>query len=228
MYELPLFPLHTVLFPGMPLRLHIFEERYRTMMAHVLNTSRSFGVNLIKTGMEAYGPLPLPYPTGCTARIVKVHQNPDGSLDLTAIGDERFRILHMSHGQPYLTAFVESSPLHAHHTMEVVRRMHSMRRLVGTYLKMLSTLMDAKEHSSSLDLDLDLTGLQLPDDPMMLIYLSAALLQVPAREKQPLLEAETAGLLLGHLQRLYRREIAVLPPLLDMSEEHANHCALLN
>ena len=52
MFELPIFPLNTVLFPGMPLRLHIFEHRYLSMMKHVLETNHTFGVCLIKTGQR--------------------------------------------------------------------------------------------------------------------------------------------------------------------------------
>lgn len=228
MFELPLFPLNTVLFPGMPLRLHIFEERYRLMLQRVTATNSTFGVNLIKSGEEALGPLPEPYHVGCTARIVQVERLNDGTFHLTAIGDERFRVVRMGVGQPYLTAFVESMPLQAHHTIDVVRGTHGLRRLLGNYLALLTDLARAEEEKLNIDLDLNLSDLQLPEEPMMLIYLAAALLQIPPHEKQALLEAETAARLLNMVQRLYRRELAVLPPLLEVSEEQARESAWVN
>lgn len=232
MFELPLFPLNTVLFPGMPLRLHVFEDRYRLMMQQVMKTNHTFGVNLIKSGAEALGALPDPYETGCTARVVQVEPLEDGRLNLTVVGDERFHILRMGVGQPYLTAFVESTPLQAHHTLEVVRGVRSLRERMARYLALLARYTAADENgeaqASHLDLDIDLANLQLPDDPMMLLYLSGALLQIPAHEKQPLLEADTAALLLEKVQRMYRRELAVLPPLCQVSEETARACAWVN
>ena len=230
MYELPIFPLNTVLFPGMPLRLHIFEERYRVMIKRVLQTSHTFGVNMIKSGTEAFGPLAEPYETGCTARIISVEPLDDGHINLTAVGDERFRILRTGGGQPYMTAFVESAPLQAHHTMEVVRGTHILRDQLSRYLSLLSdvTRPEDEEENEGLDIDAKLSEMELPEDPMMLIYLSAALLQVPATEKQPLLEADTAALLLEKVRRLYRRELAVLPDLLTVSEEAAREAAWAN
>jgi Lon protease-like protein len=228
MYELPIFPLNTVLFPGMPLQLHIFEERYRVMIQHVLRTSRTFGVSLIKHGEEALGPLPEPHLTGCTARIVQAEPLEDGRFNLTVIGDERFRIRRMGVGQPYLTAFAESAPLEAHQTLEVVRGVPLLRDRLTRYLALLMQCANDEEKDLELDLDFDLTDLQLPDDPMMLIYLASALLQLPPGEKQPLLEANTATHLLDQLQRLLRRELAILPPLITMDREMANQSALMN
>jgi hypothetical protein len=77
-------------------------------------------------------------------------------------------------------------------------------------------------------MEVDLTGLQLPEDPMLLIYLAAALLQIPAIEKQPLLEADTAHLLLIKVQHLFRRELAILPPMYEVNEEQARTSAWVN
>lgn len=228
MFELPLFPLHTVLFPGMPLRLQVFEDRYRVLVHQALKTNQTFGVNLIKSGAEALGPLPEPYEMGCTARIVQVDGQEDGRLNLTVVGDERFRILRMGAGQPYLTAFVESTPLKTHQTLEVVRGVRALREHLVKYLALLSRLTQADNGHAGLELDFDLRDLQLPDDPMMLIYLSAALLQIPAVEKQPILEADTAAQLLDRVQRLCRRELCVLPPLLNINEDDAKDSAWMN
>ena len=90
MYELALFPLFTVLFPGMPLHLHIFEPRYRLMIQRCLEANQPFGVVLIRKGEEAMGPLAEPYITGCTARIARTERLRDGSMNLTVLGEERF------------------------------------------------------------------------------------------------------------------------------------------
>jgi Lon protease-like protein len=198
------------------------------MFHKVMQTNHTFGVNLIRSGMEALGPLALPYEMGCTARVVNVEALEGGHFNLTAVGDERYRILRSSDVQPYMTAFVESTPLQAHHTMEVVRGSHGMRRLLARYLHMLAQAQKSEEEGGGIDLDIDLRGLQFPEDPMMLIYLSAALLQIPPSEKQPLLETDTAALLLEQVQRLFRRELAVMPPLLEVSEEAARESAWVN
>ena len=228
MFELPIFPLNTVLFPGMPLRLHIFEHRYLSMMKHVLETNHTFGVCLIKTGQEANGPLALPHPVGCTARVIQVDPLDDGRLNMTVVGDERFHILKTESSMAYLSAFVESIPLKSHHSMEVVRGTHVLRRRVTSYLALLARITNNEEEAEALDLNFDITELELPEDPMMLIYLSAALLQVPPAEKQPMLEADTAALLLQQVQRVYRRELALLPSLIDISDDQARGSAWIN
>jgi uncharacterized protein len=228
MFELPIFPLHTVLFPGMPLRLHIFEDRYKLMMKRVMETNHTFGVCLIKSGQEASGPMADPFHVGCTARVIQVEPLTDGQLNLTVVGDERFHILRTGTPLPYLSAFVESMPLKSHHTIDVVRGSHVLRKRVTSYLALLARITDNEEEAENLDLNFDLTDLQLPEDPMMLIYLSAALLQVPPSEKQPMLEADTAALLLQQVQRIYRRELAVLPALLDVGADQARGSAWSN
>lgn len=216
MYELPIFPLHTVLFPGMPLQLHVFEERYQLMMQHVLAGSATFGVCLIKTGLEAQGPLPLPYPTGCTARILHVDPLGKGRMNLTVIGDERFRILRTHNNQPYLTGFVEVAPLAAHHTLALVRAMPVLRQQLDSYLRLLGqyTARAQSEGQNTDDLEMDLGEMQYPEDPLALIHLAAALLQVAPLDKQPLLEADSAEGLLKGILHLLRRESAVLPALI--------------
>lgn len=88
---LPLFPLHSVLFPGGPLVLRIFEPRYLDMVSRCLREESGFGVCLIKEGSEV-GAAAEVYPVGTLGQITYWHQRPDGLLGLTVCGEQRFRI----------------------------------------------------------------------------------------------------------------------------------------
>jgi uncharacterized protein len=88
---IPLFPLNTVLFPGGPLKLRIFEARYVDMIGRCMREDRGFGVALIVEGVEAGGPARTAN-VGTLARIVDFEQLKGGLLGITAHGRERFRI----------------------------------------------------------------------------------------------------------------------------------------
>jgi Lon protease-like protein len=96
---LPLFPLDVVLFPGTPLPLHIFEPRYKEMIAECLAERRTFGVvRAIEQGLAE---------VGCTAEIVSVvKEYPDGRLDLVTEGRNRFELLRVSQERSFLQAEV--------------------------------------------------------------------------------------------------------------------------
>lgn len=219
MYDLSLFPLETVLFPGTPVHLNIFEPRYRSMIQLCLDENRPFGVALIRQGMEVGGPAE-PYRVGCTARIVAVEHLTDGRMNLTALGEERFRIRRLNHDQPYLIGRVEDWQLDRSHSLEMQR---GARRLVPWVRRYLIEIAQADPQS-----ELNLEELQLPDDPLMLLYWAAAMLQIPPHEKQPLLESPTATDLLERIERLYRRETSLLGYLLATSEDTAERASLLN
>jgi Lon protease-like protein len=89
--ELPLFPLSTVLFPGGPLRLRIFEPRYLDMVRYCLKEARTFGVVLILEGAEA-GAAASVADTGTCARPVDFDALPDGLLGIDCVGEQRFRV----------------------------------------------------------------------------------------------------------------------------------------
>jgi len=89
--ELPLFPLGTVLFPGGPLRLRIFEPRYLDMVRQCLRGSCPFGVVLILEGLEA-GAAASVATTGTSARLVDFDTLPDGLLGIDCLGEQRFRL----------------------------------------------------------------------------------------------------------------------------------------
>ena len=107
--NLPLFPLNTVLFPGLPLPLHIFEERYKLMIATCLVTDSEFGVLLIRSGVEVGGAAE-PYEIGTIAHIRDVERLPDGRMNLVTVGTERFRLVEIIEREPYLIGHVEPYP----------------------------------------------------------------------------------------------------------------------
>ncbi len=90
--KIPIFPLNTVLFPGGPLSLRIFEPRYLDMVRDCAAQDSEFGVNLIVDGKEA-GETPSTVVMGTTARIQDFYTMDDGLLGITAIGVQRYRIL---------------------------------------------------------------------------------------------------------------------------------------
>ena len=91
MNELPIFPLGTVLFPGGPLPLRIFEPRYLDMVSECLRNERPFGVCLIRSGSEVGEPAE-PHPTGTLARIADWGRDDRGLLTVEAVGEARFRL----------------------------------------------------------------------------------------------------------------------------------------
>src|SRR3712207_5656759 len=105
MEQLPLFPLNTVLFPGIPLALHIFEERYKQMIGRCLTEETPFGVVLIASGAEVGAPA-VPRKVGTSARIVRAEQLEDGRYNLIAVGERRYSIEEVVQERPFLVARV--------------------------------------------------------------------------------------------------------------------------
>ncbi|HSV86283.1 MAG TPA: LON peptidase substrate-binding domain-containing protein, partial [Levilinea sp.] len=136
-YELPLFPLNTVLFPGVPIQLHIFEGRYKLLVRYCLEKNEPFGVALIRKGMEALAALAEPYPIGCTARIVEIEPLDSGNMNLTALGDERFEIKALDRSMPYLIAKVEAKPLVSERALEQLPGTKLLEGWMKDYLSLL-------------------------------------------------------------------------------------------
>lgn len=99
--EIPLFPLNLVLYPGMALPLHIFEERYLSMIGTCIEKKEPFGVVLIKEGSEVGAPA-TPERVGTTTRILESEILPGGRLKILTQGEERFEVLEVVQEQPHL------------------------------------------------------------------------------------------------------------------------------
>jgi uncharacterized protein len=211
---LPVFPLGTVLFPGLVLPLHIFEERYRTLVRDLVATTdaepHEFGVVTLRHGSEALpadsdGEAPPGaaittgelYDVGCTAELRQVTELPDGRFDIVTVGRRRFRVVTLAAAtHPYLTAEVEWLP--EEETTGGTAELLAPRVLAAfrTYLDLL------RPDSEVLD--------QVPDDPTVLSHLVAATAQLTTDERQELLAApDTAARLRAEL-RLLNREAGLL------------------
>ncbi len=193
-YTLPLFPLNTVLFPGMPLPLQVFEERYLQMMSECLDKQQPFGVALIKKGREV-GETAAPHRIGTSAIITEAAKRSDGRLDIIAIGYQRFRILSLSHDQPYLGGLVETMPPIDEEADEAYTQATRLQVRLEGYIQSLSELTESK-------IELE----QIPEKPTLLAFLTAILLQVPKADKQSLLEAGTIPEMLARENLLIQRE----------------------
>ncbi|MFM7064058.1 MAG: LON peptidase substrate-binding domain-containing protein [Actinomycetes bacterium] len=107
---LPMFPLGSVLLPGMVLPLHVFEERYRALVEVVLAQPEPvFGVTLIERGSEVGGG-DVRAAVGCVARVVEAAQTPDGRWALVAVGTDRLQVVEWLPDDPYPRAQVELLP----------------------------------------------------------------------------------------------------------------------
>ncbi len=109
---LPLFPLpNVVLFPRVSLPLHVFEPRYRKMVADALASHRTIGMVLLRPGWEHdYEGRPPVFDTGCAGAITRVDALPDGRYDIVLDARGRFRILEEHAGEPYRLASVATAP----------------------------------------------------------------------------------------------------------------------
>jgi len=109
---IPIFPLpNVVLFPNVFLPLHIFEPRYRAMVADSLAGDRIIGMTLLQPGFEGdYHGNPAVYAVGCAGVITHAERLPDGRSNVVLRGLEKFRIVEEDHSRPYRVATIDSLP----------------------------------------------------------------------------------------------------------------------
>ena len=176
--DLPLFPLNVVLYPGMPLPLRVFEERYKQMMNRCLEGDMTFGVVLIKSGKEVGGAA-VPFEIGTVARIMEVVPQGGGRMLVSAVGEEVFRIVGIQQITPYMVGSIEVLERTEESAPEELTT--RVARHFTTYRSLLASLRGMGEGMVDLD-----------DDPERLSYTVAAELMAGTREKQGLLETSSA------------------------------------
>ncbi|MGW2568388.1 LON peptidase substrate-binding domain-containing protein [Streptomyces sp. NPDC001537] len=223
--RLPLFPLNSVLFPGLVLPLNVFEERYRAMMRDLLKTPedepRRFAVVAIRDGHEVapsapgmpdptalpdlgpaagFGPDPAKsfHSTGCVADAATIREREDGTFEVLATGTTRARLVSVDASGPFLTADLEELPEDPGD--EAGALAEGVLRAFRQYQKRLA---GARERSLT-------TGADLPDEPAVVSYLVAAAMMLDTPTKQRLLQApDTASRLRDEL-KLLRSETAII------------------
>lgn len=193
--DLPLFPLNTVLFPRMPLPLHIFEPRYQEMMTRCIRDRIGFGVLLITEGSEVGEEVSVETVTvGTVARIVNVEELDDGRMNMLTMGVVRFRLLRAYEQHPYLSGDIESLPDEMGDLKALPKLTQQAHKAYINYVADLSELMDEDERPGQI---------VAPMDPQVLSYTIASNLQISNEDKQSLLELET-------VQERLERELDVL------------------
>ena len=178
--ELPLFPLNdVVLFPGMKLPLHIFEDRYKSMIGSCAEHDTPFGVLLISEGQEVGEPAE-PVQVGTTARISDVQHLEDGRMNITTQGERRFEVVEIIQQVPYLVGLVKYLEDEAAQVSDVL--VQGIRQEFTTFLKHQATI--AGGWNSQVDVTSD------PEQLFSMVMSSlSASVELPKELRQKLLES---------------------------------------
>ncbi|WP_432511987.1 LON peptidase substrate-binding domain-containing protein [Kineococcus sp. SYSU DK001] len=209
--RLPLFPLGSVLFPGLVLPLNVFEPRYRLLVQDLVGEGgldgeldeddvRGFGVVAIKAGHEVGSDnVQALHSVGCVALVRDVTETEDGRYEIVTVGASRFRVVGIdeSAGTPYLTGLVEPF---GDDDVEDDDGDGRLTVLADSVSRAFDEYRDV----------LDIGGAEAPDDPRVLSYLVAAAVVLDLDQRQRLLEApDTATRLQAELDVL-RRETTLI------------------
>lgn len=205
--RLRMFPLSTVLFPGAALSLHIFEPRYRQMIAECLDANEAFGVVLICEGDEAGDPDVQPHEIGTTAEIAEVTPLPSGRYHIVSNGGRRFRINAIVSREPFLLCDVDYLDEAPSDAAAVDRIRAEIGPEFREYLKLIVAF-----SGSAADID-------VPDDPIRASYVIGDALQVADALKQQLLELSSAEERLDAELSFLRRLLPQLRSLLERKRE---------
>lgn len=200
---LPLFPLGTVLVPGLVLPLHVFEERYRDLVRDLVDAAepRRFGVVAIRQGREVAlhgGGAPELHPVGCMAELRQVQRYDDGRYLIVTTGTQRFRI-----------ATVDDAS-HAYLSAEVETLVDAVGADAGVLAPVVQTAFRGYLSAVAAAQGEEIDAEGLPGDPDVLSWLVCATLLVDVEDKQTLLAADDAADRLRLELSLIRRETALL------------------
>lgn len=225
---LPLFPLGSVLFPGVVLPLRVFEDRYRvlvrTLMDAPADEPRRFGVVAIRQGHGSevgsdFGPDPTAalHPIGCAAELRRIDRHDDGSYDLVTVGVRRFRLRHVdTDSEPYLVGDVDWLPTDE---PELSTAGELLAARVGAAFEEYLAAVSATGGAA-------ISPFELPDEPELLSYLVASATLLTLEDRQALLERDNAvdrlrsELTLLHRETVLVSELRAVPvPLSELKDE---------
>ena len=184
--QLPIFPLNTVMFPGVSVPLHVFEDRYRALVHHLLTISdksmRLFGMVAIREGYEVgkHGVQSV-HRVGCVVQMTSVDPYEDGRFDIEVVGRQRLRLDGLNTSGDFLVGDVETLPERQEPAPEA---MAEASRTLKTFEEYRRRLAEMRGN--------DVLDGELPRDPEYLSYSLAATCLLTLQERQSLLEADTS------------------------------------
>ena len=202
MTQVPLFPLNTVVFPGVVTPLHIFEERYRFLVRELLTVEsvfdRVFGVIAIREGYEVgeHG-MQSVHRVGTLVQLTEAEAYDDGRFDIEVIGRQRLRVIDSDNSGPYLRGDVELLPDSDEPGAEA-----DAEATLATFERYRNFLSELRGGPV-------LAG-EMPNDPAYLSYALASTCLLTLPQRQQLLEAETAVDRLARLRRTLHDEIRAM------------------
>ena len=181
--ELPLFPLPLVLFPGVPMPLHIFEERYRQMFADVSAGNSLFGLSYFDINTATNTRPPVGH-VGCAAEVVESQSLPDGRSNILTVGLIRYRVIeYVEAGEPYLVGRVE---FFADEREDEALLATRARHVAELFTRIVLAVRALNNDRASLP--------DLPDaDPERLSFLVAAAMELDGEARQGLLELRSGA-----------------------------------
>ena len=205
---LPLFPLgHTVLFPGVVLPLHVFEERYRELVRTLVElpegARRRFGVVAIRQGWEVgEDAVSALHDVGCAAELRRVSRYPDGRYDIVTVGTDRFRLRSVDRkSRPYLVGSIDWLPAEPP-PADLAGLAAAVGALFGDYVDAAAGLQGRPAEPAE--------PAELPAGPVELAYAVAAGAVLTLEDRQALLAAETTRDRLQAELRLLKRETTMV------------------
>jgi Lon protease-like protein len=196
-----MFPLNTVLFPGVSVPLHVFEDRYRALVHHLLRhpdpAERLFGSVAIREGYEVgdHGAQSL-YRVGVRLQLTEAEENPDGSFDIVAVGRDRIELDRLDGSGPFPQGEVTERP---EPVVEVADELLDRARATFTAYRAAISELRSDPYSGA-----------LPRDPEYLSWTLAACAPLPLSERQQLLEASDAGERIALVNELLRAELRAM------------------
>jgi Lon protease-like protein len=189
--ELPLFPLPLVLFPGVPQPLHVFEERYRRLLADVRVSNNLFGLSYFDPNTTGEGERPAVGHVGCATEVVEAQPLPDGRSNILTVGVARYRVTeYVDSVEPYLVARVEFFEDEEGDAAVLRKRAAEVAEMFTRIARAMRSINDERGSLPELPLE----------DPERLSFLVAAVVEMEADSKQQLLELRSTA---ERLRRVY-------------------------
>jgi ATP-dependent Lon protease len=196
--ELPLFPLSVVLFPGVPLPLHIFEPRYRKMLEDIRASNSLFGLSYFDASV-ADQEVPIVGSIGCVAKVTDAQTFADGRSNILTVGIIRYRIeKYVERGDPYLVARVNYFEDDEDDSEAVQASSREVAEIFTRIARAVRTINDERANLPNI----------ADTDPQRLSFLVAAAMEVDSDVKQELLELRSTAERLRRLRDVLGRAVS--------------------